>query len=53
MSIETTVRASRGPDRAKTVTVLSKVLGDTFMYVTWTSLGVALLVSTSRFGKYV
>ena len=55
VSIKTTVGASRDPNKEKAVTVSPRDLlpMDACAYVTWISLGVALLVSTARFGKSV
>ena len=55
ISINTTVDASMDPARAKAVTVSPRGFfpTDACAYVTWVSPGVALLVSTARFGNYV
>ena len=54
-SIKTRVGTSRDPAREKAVTVLPRKIfpTDACTYVTWMSTDVALLVSTSRFGKSV
>ena len=53
ISIQTTVDASRDPARAKAVNVSPRGFFpmETCAYVTGVSPGVALLVSTARFGK--
>ena len=55
MSIKTAVVASSYPAREKTVNILPRDLfpADACAYDTWISPGVALLISTSRFGKSV
>ena len=54
-SIETTVVASSYPTRAKAMTFLTEDLFpiDACAYITWMYPVVDILVSTTRFGKYV
>ena len=53
--IKTRVGNLRDPVRAKSVTVFPRDLfpTDACAYIAWISPGVSLLVSTTRFGKFV